>query len=219
MRTRNTQYETKTISTFKLIKVMTVLELSKILKRSVITIRRRLKEWGAYTSYNKNGRYYTLPSIPKFNKKGIWQFKNILFSKQGTLKNTIVYLVRTSFKGLTNSELAEIIKINPHSFMPQYKELPELRKEKYKREVIYFSEDEERYTLQKENRFPPQPSALQLPPDAISIIILVELIHNPGMNSFELAKRLHKKGYKIEQFMIDNFFEHYNLGKKKLNIQ
>ena len=219
MRPRNTQHEAEAISTFKLIKVMTILELSKILKRSLITIRRRLKEWHAYTSYNKNGRYYTLPSIPKFNKKGIWQFKDIFFSKHGTLKKTIVYLVRTSFKGLTNSELAEIIEIKPHSFMSQFGELLELRKEKHKKQIIYFSKDEETYILQKENRFPPQPSTLQLPPDAISIIILVELIHNPGMNSSELAKRLHKKGYKIEQFMINNFFEHYNLGKKKLNIQ
>lgn len=219
MRPRNTQHEAEAINTFKLIKVMTILELSEILKRSLITIRRRLKEWGAYTSYNKNGRYYTLPSIPKFNKKGIWHCKDIFFSKHGTLKNTIVYLVRASFKGLTNSDLAEIIGINPDSFMSQFKELPELRKEKYKREVIYFSKDEERYKLQKENRFPPQPCTLELPPDAVSIIILVELVHNPGMSNTELAKRLGKKGYKIEQCMIDNLFKHYNLGKKKLNIQ
>lgn len=219
MRPRNTQYDIKTINTFKLKKILTIIQTTKILNCSIRTTHRRLKEWKAYTSYNKNGKYYTLPFIPKFNKKGIWYFQGVYFSKHGTLKNTIIYLVRMSNEGLTNSKLAEIIGINPHSLMGQFKHFPELRKEKHHKQIIYFSDDEEKYKLQKENRFPPQPSTLELPPDAISIIILVELVHNPGMNSIELVKRLGKKGYKIEQSMIDNLFEHYNLGKKKLNIQ
>lgn len=41
-------------------------------------------------------------------------------------------------------------------------------------------------STQKRNRFPPKPAATSLPPDAQAIIILVELIHNPGMSIDEM---------------------------------
>ncbi|MCF6177636.1 MAG: hypothetical protein L3J71_17915 [Victivallaceae bacterium] len=41
-------------------------ELLEKLNCSVITVRRRLKKWDAMSSYNKNGRYYTLSDIAKF---------------------------------------------------------------------------------------------------------------------------------------------------------
>ncbi|WP_297291265.1 hypothetical protein, partial [Oceanicoccus sp.] len=55
------------IKSFKKENIVTVALLMTWLSCSMPTARRRLKEWGAYTSYNHNGRYYTLPEIPKFN--------------------------------------------------------------------------------------------------------------------------------------------------------
>ena len=77
MKKRNVELDEHAIRAAVLRKVLTIAELAKILICSFITVRRRLKEWRAYTSYNKNGRYYTLPSIPKFNKNGIWTYKDI----------------------------------------------------------------------------------------------------------------------------------------------
>jgi len=113
MKKRNVELDEHAIKTFALKKVLTIAELTRLLVCSIITVRRRLKEWRAYTSYNKNGRYYTLPSIPKFNKRGIWTYKDIFFSRYGTLKNTIIALATKSKKGLTHSELEEIIGMNP----------------------------------------------------------------------------------------------------------
>ena len=45
-------------------KVVTIDVLSSLLSSSIKTARRRLTLWEAYTSYNKNGRFYTLPGIP-----------------------------------------------------------------------------------------------------------------------------------------------------------
>jgi len=218
MRPRKTQYEKDTVSTFKLKKVMTISELSKILRCSFSTIRRRLKEWRALTSYNKNGRYYTLPDIPKFTKRGLWKHRDIFFSKHGTLKKTIVHFVRISKKGLSNSELEEILGINPNAYIPQFGELVGFKKERYKREVIYFSSEEDIYKLQKQKRFPPESSAPKLPPDAMTIVILVELIQNPGISIEALSSRLHDQGYKIETNTIINLFKHYNISKKKRSM-
>lgn len=216
MNKQNIKLDEYAITTFKIKTVLKFDELLKILACSIITVRRRLKEWRAYTSYNKNGCYYTLPSVTKFNKKGIWRYKGIFFSKYGTLKNTIIELARKAKKGLTHLELEEIIGLNPKCFMARFKDIPGLKKEKHKRYFIYYSSEPDVYKTQKEKRFPLETSVLKLPPDAITIIILVELIHSPEISVDELSSRLHKKNHKIDLSTINNILAYYNISKKKL---
>lgn len=218
MRPRKTEHDQETIKAFKQQKVLTIIVLCTLLHCSIATIRRRLKEWSAISSYNKSGRYYTLPSIPKFNKKGLWKHQGIFFSKHGTLKNTVIHLVQISSRGLSNSELEKILGINPNSYLPQYKQLAGVKREKHKRQVVYFAADEKAYQQQKQNRFPPEPTALKLPPDALGIIVLVELVKNPNKTVAELSNMLRREGYKIDVDMIENFFKHHGLTKKKLNM-
>ncbi len=214
MRKRNATREQEAFITLKQKKVFTLKELALLLRRSPTTVRRRLKEWRALTSYNKNGRYHTLPSIPAFSKRGLWEYRGIFFSKYGTLKNTIIHFVRRSGKGLSNSELTEIIGINPHSFMPQFKDLKEIKKEKHGRRLIYYSSEDEIFRAQKEKRFPPIPSTIALPTDVVSIAILVERILNPNSSISELALILSAKGHDAEQKMIRGLFQHHGLLKK-----
>lgn len=213
MSIRNIALDQQALKTFAREKVLTIPELSEILQCSKITVHRRLKEWNAYTSYNKNGRYYTIDSIPVFDKNGIWQYRNIYFSKYGTLKNTIVALAAKSKKGMNHAELQEIIGLNPKCFMSRFRELPDIKKERYKNYIIYFSSNPEKYETQHRNRFPPKPAAAELPPDVQAIIILVELIQHPGINIDELALQLQKKGYAIETGSIAILFKKYKIKK------
>ena len=219
MRPRKTQHETDALSTFRMKKVITIKELSGVLQCSFSTTRRRLREWKALTSYNKSGSYYTLPDIPEFSKRGLWHYRGVFFSKHGTLKNTIIHFVRTSEKGLSNSEIEKILGVNPNSFFPQYREFAELKRERHKREVVYFSSEEQMYKLQKERRFPGEPSAPKLLPDAIAIEVLVELIRNPEISIEELLSRVSKKGYEIAASTVGSLLEYHDLPKKKLNIR
>ena len=180
MRPRKTDRNQQTINAFKQQKVLTFAALCVLLQLSGATVRRRLKEWKALSSYNQGGQYYTLPSIPEFNKQGLWKHDDAFFSKQGTMKDTVVHLVQIAKRGLSNSELEEILGTNPNSYLPQCKVLSGVRREKHKRQVVYFSADEEVYHAQVKKRSPPEPAALKLPPDAMSIIILVELIKHPN---------------------------------------
>jgi hypothetical protein len=214
MKIRNSALDQQAMRSFTLKKVQTVTELSEILQCSLITVRRRLKEWDACTSYNKNGRYYTLRSIPAFNKNGIWRYLDIYFSRYGTLKNTVVALAAKSKKGLNHAELQKILGLNPKCFMARFKELSGVKKERYRNHIIYFSSDPAEYEAQKRNRFPHEPSAAELPPDAQAIIILVELIHHPQMSIDELATQLKEKGHAIEAGSIAALFRQYGLIKK-----
>ena len=219
MNIRNIALDQQAISTFALKKVLTITELSKILQCSQITVHRRLKEWDAFTSYNKNGRYYTIRSIPAFDKNGIWQYHDIYFSRYGTLKNTVVALASKSRKGMNHAELQEIIGLNPKCFMARFKELPGIKKERYKNYIIYFSGNSEKYEAQKRKRFPPEPASGELPPDAEAIIILVELIHHPSMRIDELAVQLQGKGHTIEAENIAALFKKHRIDKKKQNTR
>jgi hypothetical protein len=219
MRPRKTEHERQTLSAFKLRKVLTIGELCALLRVSVPTVRRRLKEWRALSSYNGSGRYHTLPLIPAFDKRGLWSYHGAFFSKHGTLKNTVIHLVRISDKGLSNAELEGILGLNPNSSLPQCKELRGLRREKDKRQVLYFCAEEEVYRRQRGARFPPEPTALKLPPDALGIIILVELVKNPRSTTQRLSARLRSQGYPIEEALIENLLEHHGLSKKKRNTR
>ena len=215
MRPRETiEYEQDVIYAFKQRKILTMTDLKTMLHCSVATVSRRLKEWSALSSYNKNARYYTLPSIALFNKKGLWRQQGVFFSKHGTLKNTVIHLVQISSKGLSNLELTELLGTNTTSYLSQQKNLRGVRAEKHRRQVVYFAEDKELYKQQKQNRFPPEPTALKLPPDAITIIVLVELVKRPGSTPEQLSEMLRRQGYEIDADTIENLFEHHGLKKK-----
>lgn len=90
------------------------------------------KKWRAYTSFNHNGRYYTLPGIPQFDQNGIWKYQTILFSKYGNLKQTIIQLIIQSDKGLSAKEIAQVVKITSNSsVVSQLQNVPGIRREKH----------------------------------------------------------------------------------------
>jgi len=219
MRPRKSAHEQKTIAAFKQKKILTIAALCALLRFSEPTVRRRLKEWKALSSYNSSGRYYTLPSIPQFDKKGLWKYQQAFFSKHGTLKNTVIHLVEISREGLSNSELEKILGVNPNSSLPQCKELAGIKKEKHNRQVVYFSAEEQMYRRQKHNRFPPEPTTRKLPSDALSIIILVELVKNPRSTPAQLSDMLGREGYQIDGALIENLLEKHGLSKKKPNTR
>ena len=74
MSPRNPSQNTTVLKAFKKKKVLMIDELSGLLGCSVVTARRRLKQWKACTSYNQNGRYYVLPDIAKFDK---WEVSSL----------------------------------------------------------------------------------------------------------------------------------------------
>ncbi len=219
MQTPPNSAEDAVLINFRAKKILTIDELSDLLRCSNVTSRRRLKQWQALTSYNRNNRYYTLPSIPTFSKLGLWHYRGVFFSKHGTCKQTVIHLVQISAKGLSNTELAEVLGENPNSLLAHFDEIPGITRERHGRNIVYFSSEQEVYKQQQRARFPPEPSATELPSDAQAVIILVELIHHPGMSVDELAADLKTKGQAVEAGSIAALFERYQIDKKKLNTK
>ena len=206
--------ENRVLEKFRRQKIITVGQLVKWLKCSVITARRRLKKWQSYTSINNNGRYYTLPQIPVFDENGLWKYKTVLFSKHGNLKQTIVALITESEKGLSAAQIAEFVDLVPNSsFLSRFKSVPGVRREKYQDRFIYLSDHPQRYSRQMQTRASRQADA-GFPSDSEAVEILVELIKYPDIGIAQLAAKVSKPGKQLSSAMIRRFLQFHDLLKK-----
>lgn len=75
--------------------------------RATRSIFRDLKNEGYYSSFSHSGKYYTLKKNPHFNSEGLWFYHEVGFSKYGTLKNTLIHLVKNSDAGKTHDTLKQ----------------------------------------------------------------------------------------------------------------
>jgi hypothetical protein len=208
--------ENKTLKLFKRKKTMTVQELCMLMDCSIPTIRKRLKRWRVYRSYNKNGRYYVMPEVPKFDKTGLWNHKDIRFSRFGTLKQTVIQLVKTSEEGLSASDIGILVGLNPRSFMLQFRDIPEILREKIDSKYIYFSAANIEYLVQKERQEKTvRERLLQLPSDSKAIIIFVDIIKHPGTSIKACVSRLRRRGITLKEKTIKLLMSYHNISLKK----
>ena len=196
-------------------KIITIDLLSSLLDCSLKTARRRLKIWEALTSYNKNGRYYTLPNTPEFDENGLWVFRNVCFSKYGNLKQTTIHLVKDSKAGLDAAELSDLLGIPVRSFLTAFQKHSDLKREKIQGRYVYFSSVHEDYIEQKKNRVN-MARIKQLPSDMEAILILVETIKSPHLSIEALALKLKDNNCNITPDRIRNLFDYHGLTLKKM---
>lgn len=195
-------------------KVVTLAELMLNLNCSRRTAQRRLAQWEVISSYNQNGRFYTLPDIPKFDANGLWRYRGVFFSKFGSLPETFVELVARSPAGLAASEAGELLGLRPSSFLWSLREHPALRREKHRGRYLYLSSDPDRSRAQRQQRDLMR-GAARLPTDSEAVAILIEKIKHPSLSDEELSRRLEKQKVFIETGILHDFFLRHNLAVKK----
>ena len=199
---------------FRQQKIITIDQLVELLTCSVITARRRLTKWKTYTSINQNGRYYTLPQIPVFDENGLWRYRTVLFSKHGNLTHTIVAMIGASTKGLSAIQIADILDLAPNSsFISRFKNVPGVKREKHRGRFVYFSDQPEIYTRQKDRWFEREDS-VDFPTDAQAIIILVHLIKHPSVSIDQLTQQVSRKDKPIDSDSVRRFLQLHGLLKK-----
>ncbi len=204
----------KARKTFRRKEVLTLVEVAGLIHSSIHTARRRLKQWQALTSYNRNGRYYTLPDVPCFDANGLWQRRGVCFSRHGNLRQTVVELARCSQAGLDAVELHSLLGIDPRSFLSAFATHPKLWREKVHGRFVYYSSEETVCKKQREQRGLMHEKA-RLPTDFEAIAILAEKIKYPALNNEELSRRLARQRLSIAPEVIGNLFAKHGLGVKK----
>lgn len=195
-------------------RAVTLIELAAHLHCAPRTAQRRLREWDAINSYNRNGAYYTLPDIPTFDDHGLWRYRGVFFSRFGNLPATFSHLVAHSSAGLTAAESGALLELRPSSFLWSLRNHVELKRQKHEGRYVYFSSDPARYAQQSRQRMR-QTQSIRLPTAAAAIAILVEAIKNPAMSHVALSRRLREQRLAIAPETIENLFLRHGLTVKK----
>lgn len=95
-------------------KIATIDELKEALGTSAAaTVFRKLGEVDYRTSYSHNSRFYALSETARFDEMGLWSFRQVWFSRWGTLLVTVEALVGDSAAGHDAAELEAILHVSP----------------------------------------------------------------------------------------------------------
>jgi hypothetical protein len=179
----------------------------------VPTVRRFLVQAGYFSSFTHNGAWYTLASIPQFNRKGLWFFQEIGFSKTGNLTGTIIDLIRRSHAGMTAEELGDNLNCRCHSVLVNLYRQEKLLRQKLGRSYIYFAADP--HTANRQSRaIILQKMPVDSLPAEIAVFILAEFIKRPTSDFNQIVEVISKRGVSVNTLQIEKLFEQHGLKKK-----
>lgn len=195
-------------------KIMTLGEVAGLIASSIHTARRRLKQWRAHTSYNRNGRYYALPESAEFDGDGLWRCRGVFFSRHGNLKQTVVELIGRSQAGLDAGELGSLLGLDPRSFLSAFAGHPRITREKIEGRFVYYCAEASVYAAQRQRRGALSAKGRQ-PTAHEAIAILVEKIKRPELSNEALSQRLRKQKLRVQAETIGNLFVQHGLAVKK----
>lgn len=182
------------------------------------TVFRVLSCVGYLTSYSHAGRYYTLRRIPRFDEAGLWAHGESLFSKDGTLRATIVRLVGEAPAGKTHEELQAQLRLRVHDTLLDLLRDHRIGRADLERFYLYVSADKAAGKEQVARRHrvlseEPAPAALPEPNRLIEVLLAV--IHQPEEEPAGIAAALDRPGRRVSREQIEAVFARYGLGKKK----
>jgi hypothetical protein len=216
--TEITQKEIKNVQEIlKKERVFTLERLMSLLKCSRRTAQTRLKHWKVYTSYNQNGRYYTMPQIPNFDVNGLWHYENKFFSRHGNLKKTVIYLIRHCDSGLSGEQLGKLLGLLPRSFLHHFTDIPGIQREKKDGLYVYFSDDPNKYKQQVQKHMTiitsTSTSTEESLSDADAVLLLTALIkhHKISISIEDIMELPQIKERKFQIPVIEQFLQRHGL--------
>jgi hypothetical protein len=184
---------------------------------SVPSTRRFLVEAGYYSSFTHNGKWYTLRTIPHFDRNGIWFFDLIGFSRAGSLTNTLIKLVTQSQGGMTAEQLGEKLRCRCHSVLVQLYRQEKLQRQKQGRSYLYLAVDPSTQAMQLQAR---EGKIVSVPlPAEVAVLILAEFIRQPDLNFEQLAKAIVSQGHiRLNAVQVEKLFDLHGLKKTMLTV-
>lgn len=119
-------------------KIATMPQLKSALGTCVTyTVLRKLSPLGYRSSYSHGGTYYTLDSIAHFDELGLWSYRDVHFSRQGTLLNTAEALVTQSVAGYQVSELEAVVQVATKDALRQLVQAGRLFRREWQGRYLY----------------------------------------------------------------------------------
>jgi hypothetical protein len=186
---------------------------------SRMTVFRRLSGVEYLCSYTHAGRYYTLFDIARFDSDGIWFYDDIGFSQNGSLKNTVTYLVDNGDGGKFHSDLERQLRVRVHNVLLDLVRSKQIKRIKFEGQFLYLSSDKARSTKQIEQRDKLSMQLRRIPvfiTQPMVIEILAEVIRQSKRHPHadQVASALAIRGLPIAENDVMTVFDHYDIEKK-----
>ncbi len=205
---------------FRKRRVVTMSDLCEVIgSSSRMTVFRRLCEIEYVSSYTHAGRYYTLYDIARFDSDGIWFYDDIGFSQNGSLKNTVAYLIDNCDVGKFHSDLERQLRVRVHNVLLDLVKSKQIKRIKFEGQYLYLSTDEAQSTKQIKQRDQLSMQVRRIPvfiSEPMVIEILAEVIRqstrHPRAN--QVASALAIRGLPIAENDVLTVFDHYDIEKK-----
>jgi len=200
--------------------VVTISDISEVIGTSSrMTVFRRLRHIEYVTSYTHAGRYYTLYDIARFDSDGIWFYDDIGFSQNGSLKNTVSYLVDKSEAGKFHFDLERQLRVRVHNVLLDLVKSNQIERIKFEGQYLYLSSGKEQSTKQIEHRNQLSLQARRLPAfisEPMVIEILAEVIRQSKRHPHadQVASALAMRGLPITEKDVMSVFDQYDIEKK-----
>jgi hypothetical protein len=192
--------------------------------QSRMSVFRRLRAFDYLSSYTHAGRYYTLAEIPRFDDEGLWLYRDIGFSRAGTLKNTVAHLVEIGEAGRTHRELQQLVRVRVHNTLLSLVREERINRQRLETMYLYVSVEAERASHQVAVRRELLASRKEvaLPLTSSTIIeVLLEVIQTaqPRVTPTDVAKRLTDREVPVTADQVEQIFDRYSLGPGKKTSQ
>jgi hypothetical protein len=221
-----TDREQKVVNWLQKRKVATMRQLRYQFRLSHMTVIRALKKYGYYTSYNHNAGYYVLQDVPEFSEWGLWTYRDIRFSKYGTLTQTLVALVKESPAGLTVVELEEHLETKVANLVSRLVRDGLIQRERLPgHQVVYLTRDAKLSIQQHQKRQEQvqQQAAAGVtadlpqgcsPTDVIEVLRQIILTRDTSRPE-QLARQLKARGVQVGPSKVGRVIDYYMLEKKR----
>ncbi len=204
-----------------IMKAKPVVEFQDILKAlddaSSSTAFRYLQQVPYRSSYNHNGRYYTLYEPSQYDRFGLLHYGDIYFSRDGTLKATVKRLVHESESGFTQHEMQELLRVRVQSFLPVLVKEREVVRERFDGIYHYLHAKSELAEVQRQCRIErieaAKRSKIEID-DTIIIRVLLVLIRYPGSLPDQVIRHLRGYSPPIVLKQVEAVFARYDIGEK-----
>ncbi len=192
---------------------VTINDICTELGGSERTAKRYLASFTYYSSYTHNRKWYTIASISKFNREGLWAYNSIFFSKYGTLKNTILQYLDESRSGLTSGELSQKLGVACYSVLNQFHKHGDLKRIKTGRGFVYLSKNADK----RKQQLSVLATCEVLSPQ-IAILVLIECIKRPEASFVEISRALLQQNMAVSGEVIERFLDSHHLKKLLISL-
>jgi hypothetical protein len=155
-----------------------------------------------------------MPTVPRFDKNGLWHYENIFFSRYGNLKATVVHLIHNSPAGLSGRQIGDLVRLSPRSFLHHFRSVTGILRKKDDGIYIYFSDDPDRYKEQVRKRSRMLIDTDKGLSDPEAVVILTALIKHHGIRLDDIMQLPEVRRRGFSRAVIRQFLDRHGLLKK-----